>query len=311
MSILYVYSGQTREHALLAKTLGVKKLVILVNKMDEVTVKWNKERFDNIQSKLGPYLKQCGFGVKDVEWIPISGIYGQNLKEKYNGKEAEWYTGPSLLDLLDTMSMPHRNPDEALRIPILDAYVDRGLVAMGKVETGTLVIGMKVLVVPGNKEAEILSITVDDDSREVSNAKPGENIRCKLRGVTEEDVHKGFVLCDTVKCTKAVVEFDAQLFLLQLQRPIFTAGYNCVFHAHTAVEECVVLRLLTEVIKTKDEKIVKKVNTISYPCIYRLIFTYCKHLFSNACLFLYIHSHAYSCMHSSLLTLSSHSLIYS
>lgn len=111
-----------------------------------------------------------------------------------------------------------------MRIPVLDSYEDRGLVAMGKVESGTLSVGMKVLIVPGNKEAEILNVTVDDDTREVSNAKPGENIRCKLRGVNKEDIHKGFVICSIIKPTVPVIEFEANLALLELSRPIFTAG---------------------------------------------------------------------------------------
>ena len=156
--------------------------------------------------------------------------------------------------------MPHRDPNESLRIPILDSYQDRGLVIMGKVETGTLSVGMKVLVVPGNKECEILSITVDDDSRDVLSAKPGENIRCKVKDVVQEDIHKGFVLCDVNKPCKATVEFEAQVALLQLTRPLFTAGYNAVFHAHTAVEECVVTKLVSEIVKTKEGKTVKKVN---------------------------------------------------
>ncbi len=193
-----------------------------------------------------------------MDWIPISGIFGQNLKDRYVSKESSWYTGPSLLELLDSFTMPHRNPEGPLRIPVLDSYQDRGLVAMGKVESGTLVVGSKLLVVPGNKEAEVLSITVDDDSREVLSAKPGENIRCKLRGINDDDIHKGFVMSSIVSPTVPVIEFDAQVNLLELSRPIFTAGFKAVFHAHTGSEECVIMKLLLEVIRTKEGKTEKK-----------------------------------------------------
>ncbi len=127
-------SGQTREHAMLAKTLGVHKLVVLVNKMDEPTVKWSKARFEAIQKQLKPFLrKHCGFKLrKDVEWLPMSGLTAENLKERVDPKVCPWNESPPLLDVLDSIKIEGRDEKRELRVPILDKYVDRVSITRGQ-----------------------------------------------------------------------------------------------------------------------------------------------------------------------------------
>ena len=108
--------GQTREHAQLAKSLGVQKLIIIVNKMDEC--KWAEARYNEIQKNLGPYLNKVGYKDSDLIWVPIAGLHGDNLKDKT--EKAPWYNGPPLLDILDNMELEKRHPEGALRIPIID-----------------------------------------------------------------------------------------------------------------------------------------------------------------------------------------------
>jgi len=243
--------GQTREHAMLAKTLGVNKLIVLINKMDEPTVKWNKERYDQIQSSLKPFLrKYCGFKLRrDVEWLPMSGLTGENLMDPVSKEVCPWNTSKPLLELLDTIGVPGRDTKAELRIPVLDKYNDRGVIAMGKVECGTLVKGQLVTIMPMKKRAEVTQIFLEevDDNREANIAKPGEGVRVKLKGITEADIHKGFVICDE-GTGHSVVEFDARIQILELleHRQLLTAGYNCVLHCHTIAEECVIVRLLSE-----------------------------------------------------------------
>jgi len=251
--------GQTREHAMLAKTLGVNKLIVLINKMDEPTVKWSKARYDQIQTSLKPFLrKYCGFKLRrDVEWLPMSGLTGDNLMEPVSKDVCPWNESKPLLEMLDNIGLPGRDAKAELRIPVLDKYNDRGVIAMGKVECGTLVKGQYVTIQPMNVRAEVSAIFVEgaeEDVKESNIAKPGESIRIRLKGISENDIHKGFVICD--ECTgHAVVEFDARIQILELleHRQLLTAGYTCVLHCHTVAEECSIVRLLSEG-QGKDKK---------------------------------------------------------
>ncbi|CAJ0831724.1 12984_t:CDS:2, partial [Entrophospora sp. SA101] len=113
--------GQTREHVVLAKTSGVNKLVIAINKMDESTVSWSKERYDECVSKLTPYLKSSGYNLAtDVFFMPVSGFTGLNLKDRVPKDLCPWY----------------RKINAPLMIPIIEKYKDMGMIVVGKVESG-------------------------------------------------------------------------------------------------------------------------------------------------------------------------------
>jgi peptide chain release factor subunit 3 len=245
--------GQTREHAMLAKTLGVRYLVVVVNKMDEPSVQWDKSRWDEIVSKVTPFLKQSGYNTaKHVQFVPISGLTGANVKDRLAPGVCSWYDGPSLLEMLDALSIPGREPDGPLRIPVLDKYTDRGLVVMGKVESGTLRLGQKVVFMPVKSEAVVDKILINDI--EVKSAKPGENIKMRVKGINEEDVLRGFVACEIERPIIPVKQFEAQLMLLELeQHSLFTAGYSAVLHIHTAQEEVAVKKLVAELDKKTGE----------------------------------------------------------
>jgi peptide chain release factor subunit 3 len=202
--------GQTREHAMLAKTLGVTYLIVAVNKMDEPTVQWKKERFDECVKKIRPFLKGCGFVIKtEVKFIPISGLGGANVKDPVDDKECSWwkdsYTSgennthqSTLIALLDSLDIPDRDPTAPLRIPVLDRYTDRGTIVMGKVESGVIRPGMKVTVMPTQIKYKVDEVWANEDP--VSAARPGENVLVKLNGAKMEDVRKGFVICTDPPC---------------------------------------------------------------------------------------------------------------
>jgi len=243
--------GQTREHAMLAKTLGVQKLIVVVNKMDEQTVKWKKERYDQCVKKITPFLKSCGFRVKrEVIFIPISAITGDNVKEPVQASTCEWAVSingnRSLLQTLDGLEMSGRDETAPLRVPVLDRFQDRGLIVMGKVDSGNVRVGQKVRVNPGNSNAVVDSIYIEEE--EVVCARVGENVSIKLKGINEEQIVKGFVLSDRKRPASVCKTFVGQLQILELleHRSLFTAGYNCIFHAHTIIEECTIRSLLKE-----------------------------------------------------------------
>eukprot|EP00250_Pteridium_aquilinum_P028392 c3707_g1_i1 orf=185-1921(+) len=250
--------GQTREHAQLAKTLGVSKLLVVVNKMDEGSVEWSKERFDEIEKKLSPFLRSCGYNVKkDVLFLPISGLHGINMKERVPKSVCSWWDGPCFFEALDEIQLPTRDPTAPFRMPLIDKFKDMGTVVMGKIESGTVKRGDNLIVMPNKAHAKVVTILRDTD--EVRLAKPGENLRIRLSGVEEEDILPGFVLCSIVRPISAVVEFDAQLQILELldHKAIFTAGYKAVLHVHSVVEECEILELLQQ-IDPKTKKTIKK-----------------------------------------------------
>ncbi|XP_042399003.1 eukaryotic peptide chain release factor GTP-binding subunit ERF3A-like [Zingiber officinale] len=249
----YEKGGQTREHVQLAKTLGVSKLVVVVNKMDDPTVKWSKERFHEIESKMVPFLKSSGYNVKkDVQFLPISALFGANMKTRMEKSICDWWSGPCLFEVLDSIEVPPRDPNGPVRMPIIDKYKDMGTVVMGKIESGSISEGDNLLVMPNKASVKVLSIICDENK--VRRAGPGENVRVKLAGVEEEDILAGFVLSSVAKPIGAVSEFNAQLQILELlDNAIFTAGYKAVLHIHSIVEECEVVELLEE-IDTKKKK---------------------------------------------------------
>lgn len=250
--------GQTREHALLAKTLGVSHLIVVVNKMDDPSVKWDKKRFDECVTKTRPFLKSCGFVIKkEVKFLPISGLSGANIKDEVDPKECPWWSQcvassenntahSTLMSLLDSLEITGRDATAALRIPVLDRYNDRGTIAMGKVESGTIRPGMKVTLMPTRNVYKVDSIWADEEP--LSHAKPGENILVKLNGCGIDDVQKGFVICTNPPC-RAVSKLICHIALMDMPDncKIFTAGFEAMFHAHTCEEECTVVKIFETV----------------------------------------------------------------
>jgi len=247
--------GQTREHALLAKTLGVRMLVVVINKMDDPTClapdgKWSEERFNECQEKLTPFLKGCGYNVKkDVVYLPISAYTAQNVIKPV-GDGAPWYSGPTFLDTLNQLPVLERNKSAPLRLPILSKYKDLGTIIEGKVEQGTVTVGDKLCVMPNSALVEVQQLWLDQD--EVSVLYGGENARVKLKGIDDEDIQPGYVLSPRgPSCCAAVCKFEAQLAIVELleHKSIFSAGYTAVLHVAATAEECSITRITASIDK--------------------------------------------------------------
>jgi len=263
-------AGQTLEHVLLAKTLGITRLIVVINKMDESTVKWDQNRYEDICKKLRPMLKKSGYKVKrDVQFLPISALQGINVKDPITEEQCAWATelngGKSLLQLLDELKIPNREEDKPLRVTIVDKFLERGVNLIAKVEAGILYKGQKVLCCPNMIESKVESIMVDEE--EVDGARPGENVLLKLVNLQENEVGKGHVISSALSPVQGCKEIIAQLFIVTLleHRPLFSAGYNCVFHCHTVEEESTVYGIVAELDNagkiTKKEPPFAKANT--------------------------------------------------
>ncbi|KAI8618374.1 P-loop containing nucleoside triphosphate hydrolase protein [Chytriomyces sp. MP71] len=247
--------GQTREHAMLAKTVGVKRLVLVVNKMDDPTVKWDKARYDECVTKILPFLKGVGYSLgTDLDVLPISGFTGANMKDRMPKETCDWYDGPSLLELLDAVQIGDRKTDGPLLMPISDKFKDMGTVITGKIESGRVRKGQSVLIMPNKKVAEVSAIWLEDN--ESNSAQSGDNVRIRLRGVEEEDVLAGFVMCTAKKPVHAVTSFEARLAIVEY-KSIMCAGYTAVCHAHTNIDEIIISDLLHKIDKKSGKKSVK------------------------------------------------------
>ncbi|WFD28266.1 translation termination factor GTPase eRF3 [Malassezia nana] len=235
--------GQTREHAVLVKTAGVQRLILVINKMDDPSVNWDKERYDEIVTKLSPFLKASGFNPKtDVTFLPVSAYSGANLKDKVDPAVCSWYDGPPLLPYLDSLDMGDRKMAASLKMPVSEKYADMGTYVVGKLESGRMKKGDSLVLMPNKTPVEVLAIFSEVDE-EVPAAVSGDNVRVKLKGVELEEVQSGFVLTDPKDPVHVVRRFEAQLAILE-HRNIICAGYSAVMHAHCLNEEVNLVELL-------------------------------------------------------------------
>ncbi|EHN03094.1 Sup35p [Saccharomyces cerevisiae x Saccharomyces kudriavzevii VIN7] len=245
--------GQTREHALLAKTQGVNKMVVVVNKMDDATVNWSKERYDQCVGNVSNFLKAIGYNIKtDVAFMPVSGYSGANLKNRVDPKECSWYTGPTLLEYLDTMNHVDRHVNAPFMLPIAAKMKDLGTIVEGKIESGHIKKGQSTLLMPNKTSVEIQNI-YNETENEVDMAMCGEQVKLRIKGVEEEDISPGFVLTSPKNPIKSVTKFVAQIAIVEL-KSIIAAGFSCVMHVHTAIEEVHIVKLLHKLEKGSNRK---------------------------------------------------------
>ncbi|KAJ6742583.1 TRANSLATION FACTOR [Salix viminalis] len=183
--------GQTREHALLAFTLGVKQMICCCNKMDATTPKYSKARFDEIVKEVASYLKKVGYNPEKIPFVPISGFEGDNMIER--STNLDWYKGPTLLEALDQITEPKRPTDKPLRLPLQDVYKIGGIgtVPVGRVETGILKPGMVVTFGPTGLSTEVKSVEMHHEA--LQEALPGDNVGFNVKNVAVKDLKRGFV----------------------------------------------------------------------------------------------------------------------
>ncbi|KJR82905.1 peptide chain release factor subunit 3 [Sporothrix schenckii 1099-18] len=245
--------GQTREHAMLAKTQGVNKLIVVINKMDDPTVEWSHERYKECTTKLSQFLKGTGYNLKtDVFFMPIAAQQTTNIKDRIPAGVAPWYDGPSLLEYLDNMKTLERKVNAPFMMAISAKYRDMGTVIEGKIEAGVVKKGMTLTMMPNKNQVDITAVYGETED-EMSIAQCGDQVRLRLRGIEEEDILPGFVLCSPKRLVHNVKTFEAQVRILEL-KSILTAGYNCVLHVHSAIEEVTFSALLHKLQKGTGRK---------------------------------------------------------
>jgi elongation factor 1-alpha len=222
--------GQTREHAFLAFTLGVNQLVVAINKMDDPSVNWSQERYNEIKNEISRLLKTVGYKVEKTPFVPTSGWTGDNLFKATD--KMPWYKGPTLFQAMDALEVPSKPLNKPLRLPVQDVYTITGVgtVPVGRVETGVLKEGDILVFMPANVQGEVKSI--ETHHVRVPRAEPGDNIGFNVRGVSKTDVRRGDVAGHPNNPPTVAKEFIGQIIVIMHPTAI-AAGYTPVLHYHT------------------------------------------------------------------------------
>ncbi|MFH1445427.1 MAG: translation elongation factor EF-1 subunit alpha [Nanoarchaeota archaeon] len=237
---------QTKEHLYLSKVLGINQLIVAVNKMDAVN--WDESKFKEIKDAVSKLLTSVGYKLEKIPFVPVSAYQGDNVFKK--SSNIGWYKGPTLFEALDqTFSPPEKPTDKPLRMPIQDAYSITGVgtVPVGRVETGVLRPGDKIVFKPSGATGEVKSIEMHH--KELPKAEPGDNVGFNIRGVSKKDIKRGDVVGHLDNPPTVAKEFTGQIIVLQ-HPTVITKGYTPVFHAHTAHVACKII----EIVKKIDPK---------------------------------------------------------
>ncbi|MCQ2070413.1 MAG: translation elongation factor EF-1 subunit alpha [archaeon] len=245
--------AQTKEHVFLATTLGVKQIIVAINKMD--AVKYDEAKYKEAVEGMSKLLKMVGNKVENIPFIPVSAYEGDNIKTA--SPNTAWYKGPTLIGALDSLTVPEKHTDKPLRVPVQDVYTITGIgtVPVGRVETGTLKPKMKVVFMPSNKVGEVKSIEMHHE--QMPQALPGDNVGFNVGGIAKNDIKRGDVAGPVDNPPAVAKEFTAQIIVLN-HPSVITVGYTPVFHVHTAQVAC----QFTEIISA--QRAGKKLDDLSF-----------------------------------------------
>ncbi len=252
--------GQTREHVLLAKTVGISKLIVVINKMDDKTVMWDEKRYNAIITKLKPFIcKYCGFRISKgtVCFLPISGLNGYNIIDKIPNNVCNWYNGPTLTEVLDSIELK-KPKNNILRIPIMSKFNDRGVIVSGKIESGTVKVGDNIIISPIGIKTSVENIHIESLGKNVDIANYGEIVNLQLsKDINISQINKGDVISPIENICPISSKFIALVQILkQGNNLLITPGYSLILHVHTLAIECTIDKLYKYDVKNK--KLLKK-----------------------------------------------------
>lgn len=236
--------GQTVEHAYLAKTLGISQVIVAINKMDDDTVKFSEERYNDVKKEIKELLARVGYKEDQTYFVPTSGWTGDNLREA--SKKMDWYKGETLVKMLDKFKIPEKPIKKQLRIPVQDVYkiTGVGVVPVGRVETGVLKVGDKIIFMPSGKTTECRSIEMHHEK--IEKAEPGDNIGFNVRGLSVNEIRRGEVVSHEKTPATVVEDFIGQTIVIYHPTAV-AAGYTPVIHSHTAQMACTFEELINKI----------------------------------------------------------------
>lgn len=248
--------GQTREHAILIRSLGVSQLVVAVNKLD--TVDWNQDRFVEVKSSLRQFLKTIGFKDIDVSYVPCSGLTGENLvKPCTDEKLCAWYSGPTLIQAIDALKVPERGVSRPVRMCISDVYKGQSsnMCVGGRLDTGYIQNGDRLLLLP---QGNILIVKgVQADNAAPSTAFAGDHVTLTVSGVDPSVLHIGDFLCDPTKPIPLVTRVQARIVVFNIVVPLIR-GAQVDFHYQSVTEPAKIRKLVSQLHKTTGQIVKNK-----------------------------------------------------
>ncbi len=223
--------GQTMEHIVLARTMGIDQMIVAISKMDITDPPWSQERYNKVVDTLKKFMKSLGYKVDKIPFVPVSGWTGDNILEK--SQNMPWYKGPTLVEALDATVPPPKPVDKPLRIPIQEVYSISGVgtVPVGRVETGKIRVGDKIVFMPPGVVGEVRSIEMHHEK--LNEAIPGDNIGFNVRGISKNDIRRGDVAGHLDNPPTVAEDFTARVYVVWHPTAIHM-GYSPVIHAHTA-----------------------------------------------------------------------------
>lgn len=248
--------GQTREHVLIVRTFNINRLIVVINKMDEVN--WSEIRYNEICQKLQPFLSKFKF--KTIDFIPISAQNGNNIFQSLSPL-TDWYKGKTLIQVLDDMDFNLSNIDYPLRICVLDKCKDQGCkIILGAIKSGTVSVGQELIVCPSKDKLKVLKISTNFHLS-LDNASVGEHVYLNVKDIDIDSIKHGDILTpvgfETPIATK--IRVDLNITNIRPNNPIYCKGSIAVMHLHT---------LTTQV--TFDKIISVKDSPKSKPCFVKL-----------------------------------------
>ncbi|MCF7798870.1 translation elongation factor EF-1 subunit alpha [Candidatus Woesearchaeota archaeon] len=250
-------NSQTKEHVFLSRTLGVTQLIVAINKMD--LQDYAEARYKAVVEEVSALLKSVGYNPADIKFIPIASLKGDNVVKK--SENMTWYSGPTILEAMNELAVPDKPVDLALRMPVQDVYniTGIGVVPVGRIETGILKVGDKVVAMPGREGTGVHGEckTIEMHHELMQKAGPGDNVGISVRGFGKKDLARGDVIGAESNPPTVVSEFTGQIVVLN-HPSVITVGYTPVFHIHTSQVACQV----TEIIKKVSPEAVDKPDFI-------------------------------------------------
>ncbi len=268
--------AQTKEHMFLARTLGVKQMIVAINKMDDTKPPYDKARYETVKAEVDKLAKSVGYKDDQIQYVPVSAFVGDN-SAKDKGK-LDWWNGPTVLKAADNFVATEKPTGLPLRWPIQDVYTIKGVgtVPVGKVETGIMKPGQSISFKPSMKPGGVVGEvkTIEMHHEQLSQAEPGDNVGVNIRGVAKNEIRRGDVAGPSNDPPTVAKSFTAQIMVLN-HPSVITKGYTPVFHCYTAQVACRFEEILKKLdprtgqvkeenpdfIKTGDAAIVKVVPT--------------------------------------------------
>lgn len=257
--------GQTKEHALLVRSMGVQRLIIAVNKLD--TVKWSRDRFDEISQQLSAFLTNAGFASKNLTFIPVSGLNGDNITRRSTEPSASWYSGPTLIEDLDNSEPITRALEKPLRITVGDIFrggVQNPLSISGRVEAGSLQTGDALLAQPSGEKCFIKGLEVDNEN--VDWAVAGQNVAIHLSDIDPIHLKIGDVLCPPSNPIPCIKTFTAKILAFEFLTPMGVDIHRGRLHAAGKVKE-----LVAVLDKASGQAVKKKPKVVKPGMVVRVV----------------------------------------